>query len=260
MILQTTDDIIRYHLAVLRLHIFRRKEWVILKPIIGVMPLWDDEKQSIWMLPGYMDGIQQAGGIPIVLPFSAGEAELKQLAQMCDGFLFTGGHDVSPEVYHEQPLEGLVSCCKKRDAMEGILLRAAVESDKAVLGICRGLQFINAALGETLYQDIPTQHPSAVAHHQQPPYHLPSHEVAVAKDSPLHKCLKVESLPVNSCHHQAIKALAPGLESMAAAPDGLVEAVYMPGHRFVWAVQWHPEFSGQTEASRRIFSAFVDAM
>lgn len=232
-----------------------------MKPIIGVMPLWDDEKQSIWMLPGYMDGIQQAGGNPIIFPFSSGEAELKQLARMCDGFLFTGGHDVSPEVYHEEPLEGLVSCCKKRDTMEGIVLREAVVSDKPVLGICRGIQLINAALGGTLYQDIPTQHPSAVEHHQQPPYHIPSHEVVVVKGSPLYTCLETESLPVNSCHHQAIKALAPGLEVMAAASDGIVEAVYMPKHRFLWAVQWHPEFSYQAEmSSRRIFSAFVESM
>ena len=162
------------------------------------------------MLPGYMDGIQLAGGAPIIFPFSTDEAELKQVAQMCDGFLFTGGHDVSPEVYHKEPLEGLVSCCKKRDAMEEIILRYAVQSGKPVLGICRGIQFINAALGGTLYQDIPTQHPSAVEHHQQPPYHMPSHEVAVMKGSPLHKYLKTENLPVNSCHHQAIKELAPG--------------------------------------------------
>lgn len=232
-----------------------------MKPIIGVMPLWDDEKQSIWMFPGYMDGIQNSGGTPIILPFSTDEAELKQLAQMCDGFLFTGGHDVSPETYHEEPMEGLVYCCKKRDTMEGILLREAVESDKPVLGICRGIQLINTALGGTLYQDIPTQHPSAVEHHQQPPYHMPSHEVTVVKGSPLYKYLKTESLPVNSCHHQAIKVLAPGLEVMAAASDGIVEAVYMPEHRFLWAVQWHPEFSYQTEiSSRRIFGAFVEAM
>lgn len=231
-----------------------------MKPIIGVMPLWDDEKQSIWMLPGYIDGIQQAGGAPVIFPFSADEDELKQLAQMCDGFLFTGGHDVSPEMYREVPLEGLVSCCKKRDTLEGIVFREAVGFNKPVLGICRGLQFINVALGGTLYQDIPTQHPSAVEHHQQPPYHIPSHEVAVVKGSPLHKCLETEKLSVNSCHHQALKALAPGLEVMATASDGIVEAVYMPKHRFLWAVQWHPEFSYQTEISRRIFSAFVEAM
>lgn len=83
-----------------------------MKKIIGVMPLWDDEKNSIWMLPGYMDGIKQAGGIPFIFPFSDDEDELSALMEMCGGILFTGGHDVSPEMYHEIPLEGLISCCK----------------------------------------------------------------------------------------------------------------------------------------------------
>ena len=93
------------------------------KPVVGVMPLWDDEKDSIWMLPEYFDGINQAGAIPIMLPFSEDEQELEQLIEMCDGFLFTGGHDVSPELYNEKPIEGLVSCCMKRDKMEAYILK-----------------------------------------------------------------------------------------------------------------------------------------
>ena len=95
------------------------------KPVTGVMPLWDDEKDSIWMLPGYMDGLHQAGAIPFIFPFTASEEELTQLAELCDGFLFTGGHDVSPQLYHEQPMEGLVSTCEKRDRMETIILKIA---------------------------------------------------------------------------------------------------------------------------------------
>ena len=231
-----------------------------MKPIIGVMPLWDDEKESIWMLPGYMDGISQAGGTPIIFPFSADEMEVKRLAGMCDGFLLTGGHDVSPELYHEKPLDGLTLCCKKRDILEGIVLEEAIGTDKPILGICRGIQFINVRLGGTLYQDLPTQHPSGVEHHQPAPYDVPIHNVKVMKDSPLYELLKTESLAVNSCHHQAIRELAPGLTAMAAAPDGLVEALYKPACRFLWAVQWHPEFAyRKDEKSRRIFDAFVGA-
>ena len=79
-----------------------------MKPIVGVMPLWDKEKDSLWMLPGYLDGISQAGGIPIVFPFTTDEQELRQLMRMCDGYLFTGGHDVSPMVYNETPLEDII--------------------------------------------------------------------------------------------------------------------------------------------------------
>ena len=232
-----------------------------MKPVIGVMPLWDDEKNSLWMLPGYLDGISRAGGLPVIFPFTSDERELEQLAGRCDGFLFTGGQDVSPELYHEPPMEGLVVTCPKRDAMEHVVLRMALERDMPVLGICRGLQFINAFLGGSLYQDIPTQHPSETEHRQAPPYDKPSHAVMIEKGSPLHHCLGVDALPVNSCHHQAIKQLAPALKAMAFSPDGLVEAAYLPEKRFLWAVQWHPEFSCQTSPhSRAIFHAFAEAM
>ena len=232
-----------------------------MKPIVGVMPLWADEKDSLWMLPGYLDGISQAGGLPIIFPFTEDENELEQLMGLCDGFLLTGGHDVSPEMYHEAPMAGLAVCCPRRDAMEGIVLRKALEKDRPVLGICRGIQFINAFLGGTLYQDLPTQHPSEIEHHQTAPYDRPIHEVTIVADSPLQRCLGGNRLAVNSYHHQAVKRLAPGLEAMAYAPDGLIEAAYLPGKKFLWAVQWHPEFSFRTDAaSRAIFRAFVEAM
>ncbi len=230
-----------------------------MKAIIGVMPLWDDEKDSIWMLPGYMDGIIEAGGTPVIFPFSDDAEEISRLVKLCDGILFTGGHDVSPGLYREEPLPGLVSCCEKRDVMESVVLRAAMELDRSILGICRGIQFINAALGGSLYQDLPTQHPSGVEHHQSAPYDVPIHNVEIKENTPLAKCLGVNHLAVNSCHHQAVKKLAPGLESMATSPDGLVEALYMPARKFLWAVQWHPEFSYKSDAnSRKIFKSFVD--
>ncbi|MCR4656968.1 MAG: gamma-glutamyl-gamma-aminobutyrate hydrolase family protein [Lachnospiraceae bacterium] len=231
------------------------------KPVVGVMPLWDDEKDSMWMLPGYFDGISQAGGIPVMLPLLADKEELGQLADMCDGFLFTGGHDVSPDIYHEETLGDIVGCCRTRDEMEAVILDKALETDKPVLGICRGIQFINAALGGSLYQDLPSQHPSSIEHHQSPPYDVPIHAVKVEEGSPLYNCLRAKQIYVNSYHHQAIKDVSPHLEVMAYSPDGLAEAVYMPEHRFLWAVQWHPEFSYLSDVnSRRIFKAFVDAM
>ena len=232
-----------------------------MKKVIGVMPLWDDEKNSIWMLPGYMEGIKQAGGLPFIFPFSDDEDEISILMEMCGGILFTGGHDISPEIYHEKPLEGLVSCCEKRDIMESIILKLALEADKPLLGICRGIQFINASLGGTLYQDLELQHPSRVEHHQQAPYDVPAHEVTLIEDTPLQKWLHRDRLAVNSYHHQAVKELAPGHKPMAVSPDGITEALYMPGRKFLWAVQWHPEFSFRNdENSRRIFSAFIDCI
>lgn len=232
-----------------------------LRPVVGVMPLWDDDKNSVWMLPGYLEGIHKAGGVPVILPFTLDDNELEQLANMCDGFLFTGGHDVSPEIYSEKPVNDSVICCKERDEMESWYLHYAIGSDKPVLGICRGIQFINAKLGGTLYQDLPSQHPSKIGHHQNPPYDVPVHTVSIVKGSPLEKLLGTEQLSVNSYHHQAVKDLSPKLKVMADSQDGLVEAVFMPDHRFLWAVQWHPEFSCRTDLnSQKIFKAFVDSM
>ncbi len=213
------------------------------------------------MLPGYLDGINEEGGIPIVFPFTQDEQELVQLVGLCDGFLFTGGHDVSPALYNEQPMGENVITCPKRDKMESIVLRMALEKEKPVLGICRGIQFINVFLGGSLYQDLPSQHPSETDHHQAPPYDKPIHKVNVLEGTPLQTFLGTDTFSVNSCHHQAVKTLASAWKAMAISPDGLVEAAYMPDRRFVWAVQWHPEFSQKTDAhSRAIFRSFVDSM
>lgn len=241
-----------------RLFRVRRAVKVIVKPIIGVMPLWDNEKDSIWMLPGYLEGIRLAGGIPIIFPLCTEEQELEQLTEMCDGFLFTGGQDVSPQIYHEEPME-CVETCEIRDKMETIILKKAIDMDKSVLGICRGIQFINVVLGGTLYQDIPKQHPSSIEHHQAPPYDVSVHDVKLVENSPLQKCLGISRLSVNSYHHQAVKRIAPELSVMAVSTDGIIEAMYRPNSQFLWAVQWHPEFSYKTDTnSRKIFKAFIE--
>ncbi len=231
------------------------------KPVVAVMPLWDEEKNSLWMLPGYLDGLRYAGAIPVIFPFTSDEEELSQLLDSCDGVLFTGGQDVSPALYGDKLFDDSVICCPKRDEMEGIVFRLAQKRRLPMLGICRGLQFLNAVYGGTLYQDLPTQHLTSVNHHGKPPYELPDHEVDLVPGSPLQECLGKDVIEVNSYHHQGIKDLGKGLYPMAIAPDGLVEAFYDPQSRFLWAVQWHPEFSyGVDKNSREIFSAFVEAM
>lgn len=228
------------------------------KPMIGIIPLVDAEKESYWMLPGYMKGIEQAGGIPVMLPLTSDKEALRQLADALDGFLFTGGQDVSPSVYGQVPSAQCGELCRERDEMEEYLFRLVFEQDKPVLGICRGIQLMNVLMGGTLYQDLPTEHPSVVKHRQLPPYDAPSHSVELAPDSPLYDLLKTDRLMVNSCHHQAIKELAPGLEAMAVSEDGLAEAVCAKEKSFVWAVQWHPEFSFLSDAnSRAIFQKFI---
>lgn len=228
------------------------------KPLIGIVPLIDMEKESYWMLPGYMEGILQAGGIPVMLPLISDEVILDQLTDEMNGFLFTGGQDVTPAFYAESPSPMCGECCEERDEMENILFRMAYQKDKAILGICRGIQFINVAMGGTLYQDLSTEHSSNIEHHQAPPYDRPVHSVTIIPDSPLYKLLDTEKLMVNSYHHQAIKMLAPKTSAMAISEDKITEALYVPKKKFVWAVQWHPELSFEVdENSRRIFQEFV---
>lgn len=229
-----------------------------MKKIIGVMPLWDDEKESVWMLPGYLEGIKEAGGIPIIFPFMTDAKDIMCLCEKCDGFLFTGGHDVSPSMYGEIPMEKVESC-DNRDTMEKIVFSYAIKNNKAVLGICRGIQFINVYLGGTLYQDIPSQYESNVEHHMEYPYDRVCHKVDIKKNTPLHILLNCDELGVNSYHHQSVKKLADTLSVMAISEDGLIEAVYMPSMKFVWALQWHPEFSYKVDDnSKKIFAAFIN--
>lgn len=228
--------------------------------MIGVTPLVDIQRDSLWMLPGYMDGLTAAGAIPVMLPLTSDRDTMKQLVSQFDGFLFTGGQDVSPDIYKAVKLGICGECFPERDSMELMLLDLVMEADKPILGICRGIQFINAALGGTLYQDIPAQLPSGIEHHQEPPYDRPAHDVRIIDDTPLYRLLRKEHIFVNSYHHSGICELSPRLKCMAASEDGLVEAVYCPEQTFLWAVQWHPEFSYKvSEESREIFSAFVRA-
>ena len=225
-------------------------------PIIGVTPLWDASFQSLWMLPDYLEGIKAAGGVPVVLPIELSEADAKRIVESFDGFLFTGGQDVSPSLYAEDATGNVVSC-PKRDKVETLLLRQALRADKPILGICRGLQFLNVFLGGTLWQDLPSQHPSEIVHRQGKPYGVPTHQVKL--DGDLRLLLNKDNLEVNTLHHQAVKQLGSGLTPMAVAPDGLIEAFQMQGKRFVWAVQWHPEYMFKTDKdSLAIFSCFVE--
>lgn len=228
------------------------------RPLIGVTPLWDTAQHSVWMLPDYLDGIQAAGGIPLVLPIRSDRPSAERLAALCDGFLFTGGQDVSPSVYGMEDKTGTVVSSPERDALETLLFPLAFQTGKPILGICRGLQFLNAALGGTLWQDLPSEHPSAIVHKQGKPYDRPSHPVALS--GTLRQCIGKEQIQVNTLHHQAVRQLAPGLSPMAIAPDGVIEAAELPGHPFFQAVQWHPEFLFRTDPDQlALFRSFIDA-
>ncbi|HWR23924.1 MAG TPA: gamma-glutamyl-gamma-aminobutyrate hydrolase family protein [Feifaniaceae bacterium] len=233
-----------------------------MKPVIGITPLYDVKKSSVWMLPGYMDGIAQAGGVPVILPLSAEDADVERLFRVIDGLLLSGGPDIDPSFYGEEKDEKCGEIDAMRDAVEQKYFNKAMSLDLPVFGICRGLQTINVLMGGTLYQDLPSRFisPNAENHWQGEPHDAPTHKVTLVQSSPLYALLETDKLPVNSYHHQGIRQLAPGLLPSAIAEDGLVEGIYAPHKTFVQAVQWHPEFClKKDEPSRKIFRAFVNA-
>lgn len=191
-----------------------------------------------------------------MLPFVQEDEDIKELLSVCDGFLFTGGQDVDPGLYGEKPISDRVVPCRERDALKKKILAGAISRDKPVLGICRGIQFLNAAL----WQDLPTERPGRVNHHMEKPFERPAHLVHILERTPLCALLGTQVLAVNSIHHQAVRDLAEGLSVMAVSEDGLIEALYRKESRFFWGIQWHPEYLFRTdEASRKIFSAFAAA-
>ena len=229
-------------------------------PRIGLIPLYDDERESYWMLPGYMKMLEGCGGLPIMLPLTQNPEELSECLSMCDGLLLTGGHDVSPELYHSPRIPECGPACLERDGMERWLIRHALMCNKPVFGICRGIQLLNAVLGGSLYQDLKTEHPSSVEHCMKPPYNRAIHTVKILPDTPLAWLARKKEIGVNSYHHQAIRRLSSVLRPMAESEDGLVEAVYMPAKTFVMAVQWHPEFLyAEDQINMAIVQAFVEA-
>ena len=231
-----------------------------MRPLIGITPLHDPRRGRLWILPHYPAALEEAGALPVLLPLTDDGEVLDQLSGRLDGLLLSGGHDVDPARYGQE----LLPCCgplsPAKDRAELALLERFLRLDKPVLALCRGMQLLNVHLGGTLYQDLDTQFPTRVTHRQQPPYDLPVHAVSVRPGGPLYRIVGREQLAVNSYHHQAVRDTAPPLSVQARAPDGIVEAVALPGARFVLGVQWHPEaMPREDESAAAIFSAFLSA-
>ena len=231
-----------------------------MRAVIGICPLYDDEKKSVWMLPQYQTMLEKEGACPFIFPYCEDPKVLEQLLQMCDGILLTGGQDVDPVLYQADKSSKCGEINHIRDNMDLYLLKRAIELDKSVLGICRGVQLMNVYYGGTLYQDLPSEHKSSTEHHMHSPYDRAVHEVSISDKSLLETILGKDKIQVNSYHHQAIKALGTELKIAAISEDNLIEAVFSDKHKFMLGVQWHPEFLYDVdENSKRIVKAFVQS-
>lgn len=233
------------------------------KLVIGITPSHNTETDDLSVRPTYLRAIEAAGGLSLLLPLEISDDDLKQLAGLCDGFLFSGGPDIHPFLLREETHMHCGNVSMARDTMELSLLKIAMEDKKPILGICRGAQIINVGLGGNIYQDIPSQTESRfpIAHKQPYSCCLPSHHVDVSKDTLLYGITDGKpEIPVNSSHHQSVRRIAPGLIASGYAPDGIIEALEMPDYPYLLGVQWHPEYMWQTDkAAANVFKSFVNA-
>lgn len=216
------------------------------KPLIGITGNYD--KETCMIAEGYYQSVLQAGGIPVVIPprLPEGGAETfatteASLLDRLDGIIFSGGGDPNPLLFGEEPVKELHSITPERDVQELVLVRLAYDRQIPMLGICKGIQMINAALGGTLYQDIHSQmEGTRIKHSQDQDRRFPSHTVKIEEGSVLHR-LFGDTMAVNSFHHQACKEAAPCLKVTATAPDSVIEAVESNEYKSILGVQWHPE-------------------
>ncbi len=231
-----------------------------MKPLIGVISRYEEPTGNYWSRPGYIEGMEEAGAVPLLLPLTENPSLLGRFTELCDGFLFPGGQDLAPALYGEEKSQRCEDVVEKMDGGERALFPLALKTGKPLLGVCRGLQLFNVLLGGTLYQDFPTERPGSVIHRGKTLDDEVRHPVSVLPDTLLAQILGAGEIEVNSYHHQAVKELGKGLKLAAVSPDGLIEAAYLPDHPFALAVQWHPELIYKNDGnSRKIFHAFARA-
>lgn len=212
------------------------------------------------LMQSYVNAIIQAEGVPILIPSLITEDGWDALYSRLDGILFSGGGDIGLEHFPGVPHPRIDDVDLARDSVELNLVQAAASGGKPFLGICRGCQVVNVALGGTLYTHIPDQLPNALDHdYPGNKRTILVHEVKIEEGTHVAEIYGEPIIKVNSLHHQGLKDIAPSLRIAGHSPDGLVEAIELPDHAFGLAVQWHPEWLTDQESTRNLFSRFVEA-
>lgn len=233
-----------------------------MKPLIGITTSCEKKPRKPYtcVSKNYVDSILAAGGLPVLIPITEDEDILKGYIGLIDGLLFSGGEDVHPLVYGENPIRENGEVSVERDNCEIALYKMAYEKDMPVLGICRGIQLINVSAGGTLYQDIYVQRSNTLGHNPaDTPVSTQYHTVHIEKTSKLFEIFNNEEMAVNSAHHQAVKVPGKGYKVTAMSSDGIIEGIEATRKRFILGVQWHPEdLAFKHPEFLKLFKALVD--
>ena len=240
-----------------------------MKPVIGITSsrliggAWGQYSTGHYMdyvFDEYSRSILACGGVPILIPVAQNKDSIRKIVKMLDGILLSGGPDINPRFYGEQPIDGLGEIDEALDLTELDIAKSCFSMNKPIFAICRGIQVLNVALGGSLYQDISKQIEGCINHLQPADKSVNTHWIKTERNSLLHSIMKKRKIWVNGRHHQAIKRVATDLLVCAKAPDGVIEAVEAKSDRFALGVQWHPEGTfTKDKYSKYLFHAFIKA-
>lgn len=212
------------------------------KPVIGISGTYTGTNNSTQVNSTYINAVLRAGGVPVVLPIIEDKEVMKRMIETVDAIIMTGGEDIDPVYYNEEPLPQQGEIVPERDFFDIEMIKLANERGIPILGVCRGHQLMNVAFGGSLYQDIPSQIKTGVIKHsQKAPSYYGTHKVELEKGSVLATVLGKTSVYTNTFHHQAVKDVAPNFIVTARTSDGVVEGIEMKGNKKVFGVQFHPE-------------------
>jgi len=234
-----------------------------MKPLIGITTNQSRTpygQPTVMLMQSYINAVMQAGGVPVLIPSLIAEDGWDAVYSRLNGILFSGGGDIGLEYSPGEPHPRIDDVDVARDSIELKMVRAAASDGKPFLGICRGCQVMNVALGGTLYTHIPDQLPNALDHSY--PGNMRTmlvHDVKIEEGTQMAEIFGKPILKVNSLHHQGLKDIPSSLRVAGNAPDGLVEAIELPDHPFGLAVQWHPEWLTDQNSMRNLFKNFVRA-
>lgn len=227
-------------------------------PVIGVTLPYENERDRYFLPKAYAASIEAAGGMPILLT-NLEEPVINHIVSLLDGVLLTGGSDVDPRYFDEEPLPQTGEITPERDEFEIKLSKLVLKRNIPILAICRGIQVLNIAAGGTIYQDINSQYMKPIKHNQKAPRWYGTHKINIGYNTKLYDILGVDNLRVNSFHHQAIKNTAKNFIVNAKSSDGIIEGIESVAHKFALGVQWHPECMWERNPKMlQLFKGFID--